>query len=54
MNYSRITLETVMAMKKASGDDSPLWCREELLDPPDLGSTMAVAYSTFHGWRLRP
>jgi hypothetical protein len=25
MNYSRITLEVVMAMKKASGDDSPLW-----------------------------
>jgi hypothetical protein len=24
MNYSRITLETDMAMKKASGDDSPL------------------------------
>jgi hypothetical protein len=25
MNYSRITLETGMAMKKASDDDSPLW-----------------------------
>jgi hypothetical protein len=24
MNYSRITLEAGMAMKKASGDDSPL------------------------------
>jgi hypothetical protein len=24
MNYSRITPETSMAMKKASGDDSPL------------------------------
>jgi hypothetical protein len=24
MNYSRITLEVEMAMKKASGDDSPL------------------------------
>jgi hypothetical protein len=25
MNYSRITLEAGMMMKKASGDDSPLW-----------------------------
>jgi hypothetical protein len=25
MNYSHITLEAGMAMKKASGDDSPLW-----------------------------
>jgi hypothetical protein len=25
MNYSRITLEAGMAMKKASSDDSPLW-----------------------------
>jgi hypothetical protein len=25
MNYSCITLEASMAMKKASGDDSPLW-----------------------------
>jgi hypothetical protein len=25
MNYSRITLEAGMAMKKASGDDFPLW-----------------------------
>jgi hypothetical protein len=25
MNYSRITPEAGMAMKKASGDDSPLW-----------------------------
>jgi hypothetical protein len=25
MNYSRITLETGMATKKASGDDFPLW-----------------------------
>jgi hypothetical protein len=25
MNYSRITLEAGMEMKKASGDDSPLW-----------------------------
>jgi hypothetical protein len=24
MNYSRITLEAGMAMKKASGDDSPI------------------------------
>jgi hypothetical protein len=27
-------------------------CREELLDPPDLGSMMAAAYSTFRGWWL--
>jgi hypothetical protein len=39
-----------MVMKKASGGDSPLrQCREELLDPPDLASTTAVAYSMFHG-----
>jgi hypothetical protein len=25
MNYSRITPDEGMAMKKASGDDSPLW-----------------------------
>jgi hypothetical protein len=25
VNYSRITLEAAMAMKRASGDDSPLW-----------------------------
>jgi hypothetical protein len=25
MNYSRITLEADMVMKKASVDDSPLW-----------------------------
>jgi hypothetical protein len=25
MNYSRITLEAGMVMKKASCDDSPLW-----------------------------
>jgi hypothetical protein len=25
MDYSRITPEAGMAMKKASGDDSPLW-----------------------------
>jgi hypothetical protein len=25
MNYSRITLEVDMAMKKASSDDSPFW-----------------------------
>jgi hypothetical protein len=29
-------------------------CRKELLDPPELGSTMAAAYSTFRGWRLGP
>jgi hypothetical protein len=25
MNYSHITLEAAMVMKKASGDDSPPW-----------------------------
>jgi hypothetical protein len=35
-------------MKKASGGDSPLR-REELLDPPDLASTTAAAYSMFLG-----
>jgi hypothetical protein len=33
---------------------SPVGCREELLDPPDLRSMMAAAYSTFRGWRLGP
>jgi hypothetical protein len=28
--------------------------REELLDPPELGSMTAAAYSTFCGWRLGP
>jgi hypothetical protein len=28
---------------------SPAGCREELLDPPDLASTMAAACSMFHG-----
>jgi hypothetical protein len=38
-----------MVMKKAFGGDSPspIGCREELLDPPDLASTMAVACSMF-------
>jgi hypothetical protein len=37
-----------MAMKKTSGGDSPLaGCREELLDPPDLGSTTAVDRDVF-------
>jgi hypothetical protein len=31
---------------------SPAGCRKELLDPPKLGPTTAVAYSTFRGWRL--
>jgi hypothetical protein len=31
-----------MAMKKTSGGDSPLGCRKELLDHPDLGSMMAA------------
>jgi hypothetical protein len=39
-----------MVMKKASGDDSPLrWCREELLDPPDLGTMTVAACSMFRG-----
>jgi hypothetical protein len=44
-----------MAMKKTSGGDSPLrrrfpstaGCWEELLDPPDLGSTMAADRDVF-------
>jgi hypothetical protein len=36
-----------MVMKKASGNDSP--CQEEFLDPLDLASTTAVAYSMFNG-----
>jgi hypothetical protein len=36
-----------MVMKKAFGRDSPLW--EELLDPPDLASTMAAACIRFRG-----
>jgi hypothetical protein len=37
-----------MVMKKTSGGDSPLaGCREELLDPPDLGSTAAVDRDVF-------
>jgi hypothetical protein len=28
-------------------------CREELLDPSDLGSTTAAAYSMFRGWMFR-
>jgi hypothetical protein len=29
---------------------SPAGCWEELLDPPNLGSTTAAAYSMFRGW----
>jgi hypothetical protein len=38
-----------MAMKKTSGGDSPstAGCREELLDPPDLGSMTAVDRDVF-------
>jgi hypothetical protein len=37
-----------MAMKKTSGGDpSPVGCREELLDPPDLGSTTAADRDVF-------
>jgi hypothetical protein len=38
-----------MAMKKTSSGDSPLWqlCQEELLDPPDLGSTAAAERDVF-------
>jgi hypothetical protein len=54
VDYSRITPEAGMVMKKASGDDSlslelKAGCREELLDPPDLGMTMAAACSMFRG-----
>jgi hypothetical protein len=38
-----------MAMKKTSGGDSlpPAGCQEELLDPPDLGSTTTVDRDVF-------
>jgi hypothetical protein len=45
-----------MAMKKTSGGDeedlrwrfsSPTGCQEELLDPPDVGLTMAVDRDVF-------
>jgi hypothetical protein len=57
VDYSHITPEATMVVKKASGRDSPLQqgfhsptgCREELLDPPDLASTMVAACSRFRG-----
>jgi hypothetical protein len=39
-----------MAMKKTSGGDSipsPVGCREELLDPPDLGSMTTADRDVF-------
>jgi hypothetical protein len=36
------------------GFPSPAGCREELLDPPDLATTMAVACSMFQGKAIRP
>jgi hypothetical protein len=36
------------------GLPSPAGCREELLDPPDLASMMAVACSMFRGKAIRP
>jgi hypothetical protein len=38
-----------MAMKKTSGGDSPspAGCREELLDPPDLGLMAAADRDVF-------
>jgi hypothetical protein len=45
-----------MVMKKASDCDSPLrqGAREELLDPPDLASTMVAACSMFSGKLFGP
>jgi hypothetical protein len=45
-----------MVMKKASGGEipSPAGCWEELLDPPDLVSTMAAACSMFSGKEFEP
>jgi hypothetical protein len=44
-----------MVVEKAFGRDSPslAGCREELLDPPDLASMMAVACSMFRGKAIR-
>jgi hypothetical protein len=37
-----------MAMKKtSSGDSPPTGCREELLDPPDLGSMTTTDRDVF-------
>jgi hypothetical protein len=36
------------------GFPSPVRCREELLDPPDLATTTAVACSMFRGKEIRP
>jgi hypothetical protein len=44
-----------MAMKKASGDDSPL--RQgagRASEPSQTRVNDGGGYSTFHGWRLRP
>jgi hypothetical protein len=40
-----------MVVEKASGlgFPSPVGCREELLDPPDLATTTAAACSMFRG-----
>jgi hypothetical protein len=49
MNYSRITMEAGMVMKKASGDDPLLWqgAKKSFGTPPELGSMMAAATELF-------
>jgi hypothetical protein len=49
VDYSHITPEAGMVIKKASGGDSPLWqgAGLELLDPPDLVSMTVMACSMF-------
>jgi hypothetical protein len=58
MNYSRITLEAGMMMKKASNDDSPLQHGAGLPGRASECSQTRVddggGYRTFHGWRLGP
>jgi hypothetical protein len=43
-------------MKNVSGDDSLLrqGAEKSFWTLPDLGSTAAATYSTFHEWRLGP
>ena len=45
VNYSHITPEAGMVMKKASGDDSPLW--QGAGKSSDLPETMSVATDFF-------
>jgi hypothetical protein len=51
MNYSRITQEAGMVMKKASGDD-PLFGRVpgRASEPSRTRVDVDSGYRTFHGW----